>query len=88
MQRAGATLHCGVRASHCGGFSWPLGLQHVGSVVVARGLQSAGLVVVVHELNCPVTHGIFLDRGLNSCALHWQADSLPLDHQGSPGYPS
>ena len=28
--------------------------------------------------------GIFLDRGSNPCLLHWQVDSLPLSHQGSP----
>ena len=28
--------------------------------------------------------GIFLDQGSNLCPLHWQADSYPLDHQGSP----
>ena len=28
--------------------------------------------------------GIFLDQGSNPCILHWQADSLPLSHQGSP----
>ena len=28
--------------------------------------------------------GIFLDQGSNLCLLHWQADSLPLGHQGSP----
>ena len=28
--------------------------------------------------------GIFLDQGLNQCPLHWQADSCPLYHQGSP----
>ena len=26
---------------------------------------------------------IFLTQGLNSCPLHWQADSLPLSHLGS-----
>ena len=31
--------------------------------------------------------GIFLDQGLNPCPLHWQVDSHPLDHQGSPGNP-
>ena len=30
--------------------------------------------------------GIFLDQGLNLCLLHQQADSLPLSHQGNPGY--
>ena len=28
--------------------------------------------------------GIFLTQGLNPRLLHWQADSLPLSHQGSP----
>ena len=27
--------------------------------------------------------GIFPTRGLNPGLLHWQADSLPLSHQGS-----
>ena len=29
--------------------------------------------------------GIFPAQGRNPCLLHWQADSLPLSHQGSPG---
>ena len=40
----GATLRCGVQASHCGGFSC-YGAQTLGaqaSVVVARGLSSCG----------------------------------------------
>ena len=28
--------------------------------------------------------GIFLDQGSNLCLLHWQGNSLPLSHQGSP----
>ena len=28
--------------------------------------------------------GIFLVQGSNPCLLHWQMDSLPLSHQGSP----
>ena len=28
--------------------------------------------------------GIFPTQGLNLCLLHWQADSLPLNHLGSP----
>ena len=27
--------------------------------------------------------GIFLTQGLNPCLLHWQANCLPLSHQGS-----
>ena len=44
LWRAGATLHCSVRASHCGGFSccqaWALGVR--ASVVATRGLSSCG----------------------------------------------
>ena len=32
----------------------------------------------------PLLQGIFLTQGLNPHVLHWQADSLPLSHQGSP----
>ena len=28
--------------------------------------------------------GIFPDKRLNLCPLHWQADSLPVDHQENP----
>ena len=85
LQRAGATLRCGVRASHCGGFSCcrarALGTR--ASVVVAHGLQQlwlAGLqstdsVVVVHGLGCSMACGIFPDQGSNPCPLHWQVDS-------------
>ena len=34
-------------------------------------------------LSCSTACGIFPDQGLNLCLLHWQADSLPLSHQGS-----
>ena len=56
------------------------------SVVAAWGLQSTGSVAVAHGVSCPTACGIFLDQGSNSCLLHWQADSLPLSHQGSPPY--
>ena len=59
-------------------------LWYMGSVVVARRLQSTGSVVVVHGLSCSVACGIFPDQGSNPCPLHWQADSQPLCHQGSP----
>ena len=57
-----------VHASHCGGFSCGAqALGHVGSVVM-------------HKLSCPLTW-IVLDKGLNPCPLHWQAN--PVDNQGS-----
>ena len=34
--------------------------------------------------NRSLLQGIFPTQGWNSCFLHWQADSLPLSHQGSP----
>ena len=63
------------------------GLQQLwlaGLVGVACGLQSAGSVVVAHGLSCSAACGIFPDQGLNPCPLHWQVDSQPLRHQGSP----
>ena len=61
------------RASRCGGSSrWEHQLGSIGP-----GLRRVGLVV-------PGYGGIFLEQGLNPCPLHWQADSRPLDHQGSP----
>ena len=42
-------------------------------------------VAVVHKLSCSAACGVFMDQGLNLCLMHWQADSLPLSHQGSPG---
>ena len=40
--------------------------------------KSSGVCCIV------LLQGIFLTQGLNLCLLHWQADSLPLSHQGSP----
>ena len=63
--RVGATLCCGVQASHCGGFACcgarTLGEQASG--VVARGLWSAGSVVMAHRLSCSTACGIFPDQG-------------------------
>ena len=47
-------------------------------------VQLTGSVAAAHGLNCSEARGIFLDQGLNMSLLHWQADSLPLRHQGSP----
>ena len=41
---------------------------------------------MVHGLSCCEECGIFLDQGSNPCPLHWQADSVPLSHQGSPSH--
>ena len=48
------------------------------------GLYSTGSVVVVYGLCCSAACGISLDQGSHLCLLHWQGDSLPVHHQGSP----
>ena len=53
LWRAGATLCCGARASHCGGFSC-CGAQALGaraSAVVARRLSSCGLRALERRLS-------------------------------------
>ena len=40
---------------------------------MAHGLWNTDSVVVAHGLSCSAACGIFLDQGLNSCLLHWQA---------------
>ena len=66
-------------SSRCMGLllSRPLLLRSTGS-------RRAGSVIVAHGPSCSVACGIFPDRGSNPCPLHWQADSQPLRHQGSP----
>ena len=65
--------------SQCAGLSLsrPLSLRSTGS-------RRAGSVVVAHRPSCSAACGIFPDQGSNPCPLHWQADSQPLRHQGSP----
>ena len=46
--------------------------------------RRAGSVVVAHGPSCSTACGIFPDLGSSPCPLHWQADSQPLCHQGSP----
>ena len=65
-----------------GGFS-RCGAQppgHVGSAAVVPRFSNHT------ALSCSTTCGILPDQGLNPWLLHWQAGSLPLSHQGSPGH--
>ena len=41
---------------------------------------------MAHGLSCSTACGIFLNQGWNPSLLHWQANFLPLSHQGSPIY--
>ena len=36
---------------------------------------------MAHWFSCTVAYGIFPDVESNLCPMHWQADSIPLDHQ-------
>ena len=69
----------GHSSSRCAGLSLsrPLLLRSTGS-------RRAGSVVVAHGPSCSAACGILPDQGSNPCPLHWQADSQPLRHQGSP----
>ena len=67
--------------SRCAGLSLsrPLLLRSTSS-------RRAGSVIVAHRPSCSAAGGIFPDQGSNPRPLHWQADSQPLHHQGSPIY--
>ena len=69
----------GHSSSRCTGLSLsrPLLLRSTGS-------RCAGSAIVAHGPSRSAACGIFPDQGSNPCPLHWQADSQPLRHQGSP----
>ena len=65
--------------------SWCVGLSPWRPLLLrSTGSRHAGSVVVAHGSSCSATCGIFPDQCSNPCPLHWQADSQPLRHQGSP----
>ena len=71
----------GHSSSRCAGLSLsrPLLLWSTGS-------RRAGSVIVAHGPSRSAACGILPDQGSNPCPLHWQADSQPLHHQGSPHF--
>ena len=84
----------------CLGFSLAVACRFFSSSCGAQGSRAHGLcscgvwalllrcassIVVVRGLSCPVACGILVSQpGVELHPLHWKADSLPLDHQGSP----
>ena len=72
--KQGLLSGCSTQASHCSGFS----------CYGTWAVECEGSVVVVDGFSELASHEIFLNQGSNWCLLHWQVDSLPLDHQGSP----
>ena len=82
---AGASVLLGLFSS-CGEwgslFSW-CGFSCLGSRLGRfQELQHTGSIVVVLGLRCSEAWGIFSDQGSNPYLLHWQVDTLPLNHQG------
>ena len=69
----------GHSSSRCAGLSLSRSL-----LLRSTGSRRAGSVIVAHGPSCSAACGIFPDKGSNPCPLHWQADSQPLRHQGSP----
>ena len=69
----------GHSSSRCAGLSLsrPLLLRSTSS-------RRAGSVIMAHGPSRSMACGILPDQGSNPCPLHWQADSQPLRHQGSP----
>ena len=77
----------------CMGFLFLQGLLSCSASLVAKHrlygmwalvVRHSGSVLVGHGLSCSMACGIFPDRESNPCPLHWQADSYPPYHQGSP----
>ena len=59
-------------------------LTTVASLVEEHSLQTRRLSNCGHGPSCSAACGIFPDQGSNPWPQHWQADSQPLCHQGSP----
>ena len=74
-----AMVSGGHSSSRCAGLSLSRSL-----LLRSTGSRRAGSVAVAHGPSCSAACGIFPDQGSNLCPLHWQADSQPLHHQGSP----
>ena len=70
--------------SHVWLFCDPMDSSLPGSSSV-HGISQARILEWVEEYRF-LLQGIFLTQGSNTCLRHWQADSLPLSHQGSPTY--
>ena len=81
-----------VRAfSSCGKWG-PLFIAVRGPLTIAASLVAEHRLQTRRLSNCgsraqfSAACGIFPDQGSNPCPLHWQADSQPLRHQGSPAF--
>ena len=65
--------------------SWCMGLSLSRPLLLqSTGSRRAGSAIVAHGPSRSGACGIFPDQGSNLCPLHWQSDSHPLSHPGSP----
>ena len=66
--------------------SWCVGLSLSRPLLLrSTGSRRSGSAIVAHGPSCSAACGTLPDQGSNLRPLHWQADSQPLRHQGSPG---
>ena len=79
---AGSSLLCGLFSS-CSEQSLSSSCG-VCSHCSGRSRCRAGAQQLWCGLSCSAACGTFLGPGLSPCLLHWQVDSLPLSHEGSP----
>ena len=88
--RNGGYSSCSMWAFHFSGFSCcrTRALGHLGFSTCSMRALECGLNSSGARLSCPAACGIFFpDQGSGLCSLHTgnlQADSQPLNHQGSP----
>lgn len=86
LWRVGTTLWLWCSGFLGGGFSCGHGLSGPQASAAATRWLSTDSAVVAHGLSCSVAaRGISSDQGSDPCLPRWQADSLPLHHQESPG---
>ena len=75
-------LYCCSRAfSSCSEWGLLVAVAHLAEQTTGSRDASA---VVAHGLSSSAAHGIFLNQESNLYPLHWQVDSYPRCHQGSP----
>ena len=70
--------HSGSAVAACGS-QGTRGQQSQRAALRALRVSSCG-----NRLSCSMACEMFLDPGLNPCPWHWQVDSYPLCHRGSP----
>ena len=78
---------CARAFSSCGKWG-PLFIAVRGPLIITASLVAEHRLQMHRLSNCgsraSAACGILPDQGSNPCPLHWQADSQPLCHQGSP----